>query len=701
MVEANDILDVEVLPAPPPIITSRQSPARSLTKVEEVKSSPARQPLATIHPSTVSPRNAPATFTDNVGQYATVIAGQEPERSFSGHGNKPHSPAELSQMPPNSKASKASLTDPAILSIRKTHSSGPHERHSASPSQTISLVSATLSEPFHNLSLSDIPVDQQDENGATSPPGVQESMQDGLNGQQESKKRRRRKRKRGGVVGKEASLPQVSTLPKFKTPGKSKPTTLEKRDSALVDKLGSEDSNGEYQPPRSSHAKVPKRQRPPRHRRVTSEWEAEDTSTIHQLPEFDFAANLSKFDKHTLFSRFKNDDTTADEARLVGHNRLARPGTNGGKNLHFTENVLDTSQLPPIPGKWSSEAGESELEGILEARTRTHSHRSLNSRLSSSRPTSSAKRDHDPPRSATSMRSNPRSQSSRPQPPTLPKHKGIYGPLYLTPLQSVEAEAFAVSHLGLSEDMMTENAARGIAEVIVRDLKDRTPPVENPRLIVFAGNHKTGARAISAGRHLTNRGIEVIATVLDSNDKRSTENFLPCINQALHALQMAGGKVHSMQTLLQALENPDKTAHILLDAVLGIHLQHSDFSPAAFQTTKDLIDVFQDSRRRRDDNFSIDVPFGRDANTGEISCSYGRSSTRMLWPRHVIFLGAPKSWREIYFRKEEDGVERIVPLSSLKTWVVDLGFDVERARGGGTLGRKADWGRPWVEKLDG
>lgn len=83
-------------------------------------------------------------------------------------------------------------------------------------------------------------------------------------------------------------------------------------------------------------------------------WATEDATDIQEMGEFDFEANHAKFDKTAVFDQIRNEDTTADEDRLVSHNRLpkARPGTYGGKNLHPTENVLS----PPLNNR-SSEFG--------------------------------------------------------------------------------------------------------------------------------------------------------------------------------------------------------------------------------------------------------------------------------------------------------------------------------------------------------
>ncbi|KAF2156600.1 YjeF N-terminal domain-like protein [Myriangium duriaei CBS 260.36] len=74
-------------------------------------------------------------------------------------------------------------------------------------------------------------------------------------------------------------------------------------------------------------------------------WATEVATDVQDMGDFDFEANLSKFDKKAVFDEIRNDDMTADEDRLVSHNR-ARPGTYGGKNLHPTEMVLSPQTKP-------------------------------------------------------------------------------------------------------------------------------------------------------------------------------------------------------------------------------------------------------------------------------------------------------------------------------------------------------------------
>lgn len=87
-------------------------------------------------------------------------------------------------------------------------------------------------------------------------------------------------------------------------------------------------------------------------------------------------------------------------------------------------------------------------------------------------------------------------------------------------------ENIAHNELGLTEDMMTENAGRGIAEVTLTALADpaikmRTVPSSTssnegppPTVVILAGNNKSGIRAVAAGRHLRNKGVTVLICVV-------------------------------------------------------------------------------------------------------------------------------------------------------------------------------------------
>jgi enhancer of mRNA-decapping protein 3 len=95
-------------------------------------------------------------------------------------------------------------------------------------------------------------------------------------------------------------------------------------------------------------------------------WATEDATDVQDMGDFDFAGSLAKFDKESVFTQIQAEDGIADEDRLVAHNRIskAKPGTGGGKNLHYTENVLDVPNgTPKVKAEvWKSEAGDSDMD---------------------------------------------------------------------------------------------------------------------------------------------------------------------------------------------------------------------------------------------------------------------------------------------------------------------------------------------------
>lgn len=100
-------------------------------------------------------------------------------------------------------------------------------------------------------------------------------------------------------------------------------------------------------------------------------WATEDATDVQDMPDFDFAGSLAKFDKQSVFTQIQAEDGIADEDRLVAHNRLARPkpGTAGGKNLHYTENVLDVPINGNLTVKTNTETWKSEADSDREERT--------------------------------------------------------------------------------------------------------------------------------------------------------------------------------------------------------------------------------------------------------------------------------------------------------------------------------------------
>uniref|UniRef100_A0A093VXD1 NAD(P)H-hydrate epimerase n=1 Tax=Talaromyces marneffei PM1 TaxID=1077442 RepID=A0A093VXD1_TALMA len=429
-------------------------------------------------------------------------------------------------------------------------------------------------------------------------------------------------------------------------------------------------------------------------------WATEDATDIQELGDFDFQGNLSKFDKRRVFDEIRNDDTTADEDRLVSFNKRPKPGTNGGKNLHWSENVLDSTLA-----QWNSEAGETETEtsddkfssGNYSNRDRskppgkaqlTKKSSLVLGQAAMSASFGSVGRGSIPsPRNISPM---PNRQSGRVSPPN-----GANGPstgsLRLTttnrlcptvsPLQMLEVEQLAVTELGLTEDMIVENAGRGIAEAAVGRLGSDAAA---PAVLVLTGNHRTGGRAIAAARHLKNRGHRVTLCLLGL--EHETELLENCRKQ-LEIFKKIGGRVLRWEELSARLLTPDFSVDLVIDALFGMHIAFEDLRSDDQATACEMIAWVNRSNLVV---ISVDIPSGISAATGDVGIIQG--SRLSMVSDFVVCLGAPKT-----------GVMQALQSGEGNSWqitVADIGISHVVWRKYGTRRRHGvDFGNRWVVNL--
>lgn len=427
-----------------------------------------------------------------------------------------------------------------------------------------------------------------------------------------------------------------------------------------------------------------------------SGWATEDATDIQEMGEFDFESNLSKFDKRRVFEAIRNDDTTADEARLVSFNRrVPKPGTNGGKNLHWTENVLDSPQ---------SEDGESDQErSDAKMSGSNYSGRDLSRASARGQGVRKGSGILGQPLVLPQVNSIGRSQlnTSRTTSPRPTKNSVTASPITgpgvpgaslrltttnrscptVSPLQTIEVEQIAVAELGLTEDMITENAGRGIAEAAVGLLSNDAAA---PTMLVLTGNHRTGARAIAAARHLRNRGHRVTVCMLGI--EHETELLENCRKQ-LEVFKKIGGRVHRWEDLAVRLSASDFNPDLVVDALFGIHLAFDDLRTDNQATAFEMISW---ANRSNLGILSVDVPSGLSASSGEETAVDG--GQLCVDATSVVCLGAPKT-----------GILNALLTGEGQSWklsVADIGIPQIVWRKYGTRRRHGiDFGNRWVVPL--
>lgn len=375
-----------------------------------------------------------------------------------------------------------------------------------------------------------------------------------------------------------------------------------------------------------------------------SGWATEDATDIGQLPDFDFESNLSKFDKRTVFDQIRNEDTTADEDRLVSFNRLpSRPGTFGGQKLHPTEAVLDSK-----PHYRTSESSSDEFDfdsgrnsrramsraSTMRAPVRSNSgvqedsiplnpstagflnrsRRSLNNpAYASSHPTGSPRPVHFSPPASPSA-----SQPSQQLQPGFRLVSSNHTCPTVTPGGMAAIEEVAEAEFGLSSDIQTENAARGIAEIAMSALNPggrrlaRDNINAKPVVVVLAGNHRAGSRAIAAARHLQTRGLRVMACILGY--ERGLADGDKDLRRQVELLRKLGGLVRGWSDVERYLKKLDAPPELIVDALLA---PSRDFEALGVEDQDVCLNMVGWANKSRAQVLSVDAPSGVNGSTGE------------------------------------------------------------------------------------
>ncbi|KAK0722588.1 YjeF-related protein N-terminus-domain-containing protein [Lasiosphaeria miniovina] len=509
-------------------------------------------------------------------------------------------------------------------------------------------------------------------------------------------------------------------------------------------------------------------------------WASEDVTDVQEAGDFDFGGSLAKFDKQQIFEQMRKDDEVDEADRLVSHNRYPRPrlGTGGGKNLHYSENVLDTpvatlkSKEKPTKEAtndfWNSEADDGVLNGgeRLSGRdmgSRQGSRRGESkvsvTRRSQSRKASGAATGPGPSRVNSGV-SHYRTQSLKGSRPSSRLSTTVVATdkrfiqlstpataqgLYMLPsnrrvepvsaLQMLNLENIAHNEIGLTEEMMTENAGRGIAQVTLTALADPAikvrhagtvdPSSGNPppqTVVVLAGNNKSGSRAVAAARHLRNKGINVLVCVVGL--ERGERDLLEDVRQQVRLYKNLGGRIFSKsdffehlrkisipmltidtpRTSLSSLANPAPVM-LIIDALLGLAISFEELRNGDQATVYELIEW---ANRNEAFVLAVDIPTGIDPSSGTVSVIDG--NRLYVKPRYVVAVGAPKRGLvEAMMAAENDDSETVLAgdatlpddaVSDWKPFLVDIGLGPAVWKKAGTkLRRGIDFDDKWVLEM--
>jgi enhancer of mRNA-decapping protein 3 len=466
-------------------------------------------------------------------------------------------------------------------------------------------------------------------------------------------------------------------------------------------------------------------------------WASEDVT--EEMGDFDFENNLAKFDKRTIFDQMRREDVVDEADRLVSHNRKPKPGTAGGKNLHYSENVLDQPSTNNAD-YWNSEAevggndGASERHSGRDQRNgqaaRRAESKSGPSRRSQSRKASGTAAGQTLSRVNSNVRSA--QPSRRPSPRTGNRNtdhlqQQLRQPgLYLVPsnrrleaissLQMLNLENIAANEVGFSESLMAENAGRGVAEVAVEALSDPAMKVRyelagansssdvsvsSSTIVILAGNNKSSIRALAAGRHLRNKNYDVVVCLAGIERER---DLLEDLRRQIQLYRSFGGKVLNKNDFFEHLRKTassgsGRSVSLIIDALLGLTMSFEELRIGDQATVYEMMEW---ANRNEAFVLSIDVPSGIDPTTGKVAIIDG--SQLFVKPRYVVAVGAPKRGLLEAVTPVEDGdplsLGSVAQEDEWRLFVVDMGLGHAVWRKAGTkIRRGIDFDGKWVLEI--
>ncbi|CDK29793.1 unnamed protein product [Kuraishia capsulata CBS 1993] len=302
--------------------------------------------------------------------------------------------------------------------------------------------------------------------------------------------------------------------------------------------------------------------------------------------DFDFASNLQKFDKNEVFRQLSESDNIDASQRLVGHNKIKTKYDN-------TEMVL-------------SKPSEDDWESIHSDGDKT----------SSSQKSSQKSHSSEAPIKQIAIQKPARNLT-----PSNTGFQLICGKEVLplcTPVQLLEIERIAGETFDIDFALMTENASRGLSELVINILGGNTGRFSGanhnaPALVLLlVGNNRSGARALALGRQLVNHGVRVISNMITEQ----IQDLLPMVKKQLDMFTKFGGKttgsLRQLQTVLTKTESP---LELIVDGLQGYDSSLNDLFGEELDKVKELIS-WCNSQTERASILSIDVPAGLDPSTG-------------------------------------------------------------------------------------
>ncbi|KAG5519867.1 hypothetical protein PMAC_000143 [Pneumocystis sp. 'macacae'] len=344
--------------------------------------------------------------------------------------------------------------------------------------------------------------------------------------------------------------------------------------------------------------------------------------------EFDFQGNLGRFDKHKVFSEIRKLNMMTSNSGLMSNKCLSK------NNLFSDIPVSTISTISTKKKKSSLTENNHSLFKINEGESKPNNEIFLSNRILSNgydkSCVSQQKIYNYHFNSQQSLSSFDRISKK------IKKLRNIRNNLEcpcIKPSKMIEAEYISTFNTGISNEMIIENAARGISFLVTQLLDDffkfDQKKINFFTTIILVGNNQTGIYATAAGRQLCNHGIKVIAVIVNESMEK----------QMLTSLQNfsdAGGKIVSIDELFRIAKSFQTPSELIIDAIFGCHYSLADIVDDNIRNK--IHSLIEWANQCESNILSLDLPSGLDIITGvPILSPY------FLKSKWVLSLGLPKT----------------------------------------------------------
>ena len=277
-------------------------------------------------------------------------------------------------------------------------------------------------------------------------------------------------------------------------------------------------------------------------------------------------------------------------------------------------------------------------------------------------------------------------------------------------------ENIAANEIGFTEDLMAENAGRGIAEVAVKALSDPAMKVRfelavagekadvslsSSTVVVLAGNNKSSIRALAAARHIRNKNINVVVCLVGIERER---DLLEDLRRQILLYRNFGGKVLNKNDFFEHIRKGSATGtrvtvSLIIDALLGLTMSFEELRIGDQAT---VYEIMEWANRNEAFVLAVDIPTGIDPSSGKIAIIDG--SRLFVKPRYVVAMGAPKRGL-LEAVRPPSGSQPGVSLSAAQEdgwqlFVADIGLGSAVWRKAGTKARRGiDFDGKWVLEM--